>query len=184
VPAGRTPRLRTGGSVRPVTAVSRTGTSGPAPGDERGPVQRDGIAVPGLTVADVTRQLTWRVLGPLKGRAKSVLDWAGLRGEPPKTFRDAGKAYFVTGGAVAHRVRRVAAEGARLPLNRELIAELSLAAAPGEDPVIRDRCAHLLGVRPIGRARPVTDAAHAADPHAERSDSSPDARQGRPTPPG
>ena len=82
------------------------------PGDERGPVQRDGIAVPGLTVADVTRQLTWRVLGPLKGRAKSVLDWAGLRGEPPKTFRDAGKAYFVTGGAVAHRVRRVATEGA------------------------------------------------------------------------
>ena len=48
-----------------MTAVSRTGTSGPAPGDERGPIQRDGIAVPGLTIADVTRQLTWRVLGPL-----------------------------------------------------------------------------------------------------------------------
>ena len=167
-----------------MTPVSRAGTSGSVPGDERGPVQRDGVAVPGFTVADVTRQLTWRVLGPLKGRAKSVLDWAGLRGEPPKTFRDAGKAYFVTGGAVAHRVRRVAAEGARLPLNRELIAELSLAAAPGEDPVIRDRCAHLLGVRPIGRARSVTGAARAADPHAERSDSSPDARPDRPTPPG
>jgi len=30
-------------------------------------------------VPDVVGQLTWRVLGPLKGRAKSVLDWAGLR---------------------------------------------------------------------------------------------------------
>ena len=167
-----------------MTPVSRAGTSGPVPGDERGAVQRDGVALPGLTVADVTRQLTWRVLGPLKGRAKSVLDWAGLRGEPPKTFRDAGRAYFVTGRAVALRVRRVAAEGARLPLDRELIAELSRAAAPGEDPVVRDRCAHLLGVRPIGRARPVTGAAHDADPHAERSDSSPDARPDRPTPPG
>ena len=167
-----------------MTPVSRTGTSGPVPGDERGAVRRDGVALPGLTVADVTRQLTWRVLGPLKGRAKSVLDWAGLRGEPPKTFRDAGRAYFVTGRAVALRVRRVAAEGARLPLNRELIAELSRAAAPGEDPVVRDRCAHLLGVRSIGSARPVTGAAHAADPHAERSGSSPDARQDRPTPPG
>ena len=167
-----------------MTPVSRAGTSGPVPGDERGAVQRDGVALPGLTVADVTRQLTWRVLGPLKGRAKSVLDWAGLRGEPPKTFRDAGRAYFVTGRAVALRVRRVAAEGARLPLNRELIAELSRAAAPGEDPVVRDRCAHLLGVRPIGRARPVTGAAHAAHPHAEHSDSSPDARPDRSTPPG
>ena len=142
-----------------MTPVSRAGTSGP--------VERDGVALPGLTVADVTRQLTWRVLGPLKGRAKSVLDWAGLRGEPPKTFRDAGRAYFVTGRAVALRVRRVAAEGARLPLDRELIAELSRAAAPGEDPVVRDRCAHLLGVRPISRARPVTAAADVADPHAD-----------------
>ena len=59
-----------------------------------GLTERDGTPVPGLTVPDVARQLTWRVLGPLKGRAKSVLDWAGLRGEPPKTLHDAGRTYF------------------------------------------------------------------------------------------
>jgi len=94
-------------------------------GEDGRVTERDGTPVPGLTVPDVTRQLTWRVLGPLKGRAKSVLDWAGLRGEPPKTFQEAGRTYFVTGRTVAHRVRRVAAEGARLALSQELIAELS-----------------------------------------------------------
>ena len=116
--------------------------------------ERDGTPVPGLTVPDVTRQLTWRVLGPLKGRAKSVLDWAGLRGEPPKTFQEAGRTYFVTGRTVAHRVQRVATEGARLPLGQELIAELSRPAAPGEDPVTQRRCAHLLGINPPRPAPP------------------------------
>ena len=113
-----------------------------------------------------------------------MLDWAGLRGEPPKTFRDAGRAYFVTGRAVALRVRRVAAEGARIPLNAELIAELSRRAAPGENPVMRRRCAHLLGINPPRTAPPVTVAAHVADPPAAHSGSSPGARPDRPPPPG
>ena len=145
--------------------------------------ERDGTPVPGLTVTDVARQLTWRVLGPLKGRAKSVLDWAGLRGEPPKTLDEAGRTYFVTGRAVAYRVRRVAAEGARIPLNAELIAELSRRAAPGENPVMRRRCAHLLGINPPRTAPPVTVAAHVADPPAAHSGSSPGARPDRPAPP-
>ena len=136
-----------------------------------------------MAVPDVTRQLTWRMLGPLKGRAKSVLDWAGLRGEPPKTFQEAGRTYFVTGRAVAYRVRRVAAEGARIPLNAELIAELSRGAAPGEDPVMRRRCAHLLGINPPRAAPPVTADAHVADPPAAHIDSSPGARPDRPAPP-
>jgi hypothetical protein len=144
--------------------------------------ERDGTPVPGLTVPDVTRQLTWRVLGPLKGRAKSVLDWAGLRAEPPKTFQEAGRTYFVTGRTVAHRVQRVAAEGARLPLSQQLIAELSRPAAPGEDPIMRRRCAHLLGVPP-GTASPVTADDHVADPPAAHIGSSPDARPDPPTPP-
>jgi len=145
--------------------------------------ERDGTPVPGLTVPDVTRQLTWRVLGPLKGRAKSVLDWAGLRGEPPKTFHEAGRTYFVTGGTVAHRVQRVAAEGARLPLNDELIAELTRPTAPDEDPIMRQRCAHLLGIDPPRTAPPVTADAHVADPPAARTGSSPGARPDPPTPP-
>ena len=140
-----------------------------------GLTERDCTPVPGLTVPDVARQLTWRVLGPLKGRAKSVLDWAGLRGEPPKTFHDAGRTYFVTGPAVARRVRRVAAQGARLPLSDELLAELTRPAAPGEDPVMRRRCAHLLGINPPRPAAPVTADAHAADAHAAHNRSSPGA---------
>jgi hypothetical protein len=72
-----------------------------------------------------------------------VLDWAGLRGEPPTTIHEADRTYFVTGRTVAHRARRVAADGARIPLNDELIAELTLPTAPGEDPIMRQRCAHL-----------------------------------------
>ena len=145
--------------------------------------ERDGTPVPGLTVPDVTRQLTWRVLGLLKGRAKSVLDWAGLRGEPPQTFHEAGTTYFVTGRTVAHRVQRVAAEGARLPLNDELIAELGRPTAPDEDPVMQRRCAHLLGINPPRTARPVTADAHVADPPAARIDSSPGAPSDPPAPP-
>jgi hypothetical protein len=145
--------------------------------------ERDGTPVHGLTVTDVTRQLTWRVLGPLKGRAKSVLDWAGLRGEPPKTFQEASTTYFDTGRTVAHRVQRVAAEGARIPLTQELIAELSRPAAPDEHPVMRQRCAHLLGINPPRTAPPVTAAAHVADPPAAHIDSSPGAQPDPSTPP-
>ena len=87
-----------------------------------------------------------------------MLDWTGLRGEPPQTFHEAGRTYFVTGRTVAHRVQRVAAEGARLPLTAELLAELSRPAAPGEDPITRQRCAHLLGINPPRTAPPVTAA--------------------------
>ena len=112
-----------------------------------------------------------------------MLDWAGLRGEPPQTFHQAGRTYFVTGRTVAHRFQRVAAEGARLPLTQELIAELSRPAAPGEDPVMQRRCAHLLGINPPRTAPPVTADAHVADPPAARIDSSPGAPPDPPTPP-
>src|SRR5664279_4732685 len=152
-PAGPTPPAATSdNAMRGRRGPCYRGPGGHHPTSTRGEdgrvTERDGTPVPGLTVPDVTRQLTWRVLGPLKGRAKSVLEWAGLRGEPPKTFQDAGRTYFVTGGTVAHRVQRVAAEGARLPLNDELIAELTRPTAPDEDPIMRQRCAHLLGIDP------------------------------------
>ncbi|HZM66597.1 MAG TPA: DUF433 domain-containing protein, partial [Nakamurella sp.] len=70
---------------------------------------RNGPPLPGLTVRELVSQLTWRVLVPLKGRAKSVLDWAGLRGEPPATIEAVARRYFVTPQAVKHRIRRVAA---------------------------------------------------------------------------
>ena len=112
-----------------------------------------------------------------------MLDWAGLRGEPPQTFHEAGRTYFVTGRTVAHRVQRVAAEGARLPLSQELIAELTRPTAPDEDPIMRQRCAHLLGIDPPRTAPPVTAAAHVADPAAAHIDSSPGAPPDQPAPP-
>ena len=110
------------------------------------PLRRDGTPVPGLTAPEVVGQLTWRVLGPLKGRAKSVLDWAGLRELPPGTQREVARRYFVTQRAVGQRVQRVAAEGARLQLSDALLEELSRPDLPGENPTVRRRCAYLLGV--------------------------------------
>jgi len=110
------------------------------------PAERDGTPVPGLTVQDVVRQLTWRVLGPLKGRAKSVLDWAGLGEQPPATQQEVARRYFVTQRAVGQRVQRVAAQGARLPLSDVLLEALTRPDRPGENPTVRWRCAYLLGM--------------------------------------
>ena len=114
---------------------------------------RSDTPVPGLTLHEVVSQLAWRVLGPLKGRAKSVLDWAGLRGEPPAAIEDVARRYFVTPSAVKHRIGRVAAEGAQLPLTDDLLAELVRAPLPGENPVTHRRCLQLLGVGPANAVR-------------------------------
>ena len=107
---------------------------------------RSGTPLPGLTVHELVSQLTWRVLGPLKGRAKSVLDWVGLRGEPPAAIEVVARRYFVTPNAVKHRIRRVAAAGAQLPLTDNLVAELVGPPLSGENSVTHRRCIHLLGV--------------------------------------
>ena len=107
---------------------------------------RNGPPLPGLTVHELVSQLTWRVLGPLKGRAKSVLDWAGLRGEPPATIEDVARQYFVTPKAVQHRLGRVAAAGAELPLSDTLLAELVGPPPIGVNPLTHRRCVHLLGI--------------------------------------
>jgi len=95
-----------------------------------------------------------------------VLDWTGLRGEPPETFHEAWQNVLrhrphrrPPRPAGRHRRRRrVATEGARIPLNDELIAELTRPTGLGEDPITRQRCAHLLGINPPRTAPPVTAA--------------------------
>ena len=114
----------------------------PATGDV---VIRDGVPLPGTTVPDVVSQLIWRVLGPLKGRAKSVLDWAGLGPAPPAILREIGARYGVSGPAVGQRIQRVAAAGSRLPLTAALENEVSRRSAPEENHVLRCRWALLLG---------------------------------------
>jgi hypothetical protein len=47
------------------------------------------------------------VLGPLTGRSRSVLDWAGLGAHPPETAVQVASRHGVTGRAVDQRVARV-----------------------------------------------------------------------------
>ena len=107
---------------------------------------RSGTPLPGLTIHELVSQLAWRVLGPLKGRAKSVLDWAGLRGEPPAMIEAVARRYFVTPQTVKQRIARVAAAGAQLPLTDNLLAEVAGPPRPGENPLTHRRCVHLLGI--------------------------------------
>jgi hypothetical protein len=106
---------------------------------------RDAAPLPGKTVPEVVSQLIWRVLGPLKGRAKSVLDWAGLGQAPPAVLREIGARYGVSGEAVGQRIQRVAAAGVRLPLPATLEHEVIRPSRPGEDHLLRTRWALLLG---------------------------------------
>ena len=88
-------------------------------------VTRDAAPLPGKTVPEVVSQLIWRVLGPLKERAKSVSDWAGLGQAPPAVLRKIGARYGVSGEAVGQRIQRVAAAGVRLPLPANLDHEVT-----------------------------------------------------------
>lgn len=86
---------------------------------------RDGLPLPGRTVQDVVYQLCYRVLGPYKNRARSVLQWAGLAGEPPGTLRETVAKSGTTDRAIGQGVQRVAAAGARLPLDAGLEREVT-----------------------------------------------------------
>ena len=116
----------------------------PPPGDGVA-VTRDAAPLPGKTVPEVVSQLIWRVLGPLKGRAKSVLDWAGLGQAPPAVLREIGVRYGVSGEAVGQRIQRVAAAGVRLPLPANLEHEVTRPSRPVENHLLRTRWALLLG---------------------------------------
>ena len=106
---------------------------------------RDGLPLPGRTVPDVVSQLCYRVLGPYKNRARSVLHWAGLAGEPPGTLRETAAKFGTTDRAIGQRVQRVAAAGARLPLDPDLENEVTRPSKPGENHLARRRWARLLG---------------------------------------
>jgi hypothetical protein len=109
---------------------------------------RDGLPLPGRTVPDVVSQLCFRVLGPFDNRARSVLDWAGLGGGPPGSLAQTAGRFSVTDRAIAHRIRRVAAVGARLPLDADLEREVTRPSPPGGGQLARARWAQLLGRTP------------------------------------
>lgn len=95
---------------------------------------------------EVVSQLAYRVLGPYKNRARSVIDWAGLQDHPPRLQREVADDYQVTQRAIGQRIQRVAAAGRRLPLTADIIEDL-LRPDAADDPEVRRRCAILLGMR-------------------------------------
>ena len=117
-------------SVAPRTVLDVDGQAG---GDGR-----TGTPVPGRTVPEVVSQLAWRVLGPYKDRARSVLDWAGLTGQPAGTLTEVARRYGVTSRAVGQRVQRVGRAGAALPLHPRVQRELTRPARNGDDDLTRN----------------------------------------------
>ena len=108
-------------------------------------VKRDGVPLPGRTVPQVVSQLCWRVEGPFKGRARSVVAWASLDGAPTVARREIAEQFGVTPPAIGQRIKRVAAAGSRLPLEPDLELEVSRPSLRGEDHRARSRWAELLG---------------------------------------
>lgn len=119
--------------------------------------ERDGIPLPGRTVPDVVSQLAFRVLGPYKNRARSILSWTGLPDQSPPLQREVAARYGVTPRAIGQRIQRVTAAGRRLPLTPAIQDDLYRPDRT-DDPEVRGRCALLLGFD--GRHRsPHTDRA-------------------------
>lgn len=130
----------------PDRSVHQPAAGQPRNGVQQPPlVKRDGVPLPGRTVPQVVSQLCWRVEGPFKGRARSVVAWASLDGAPPVTKREIAEQFGVTPPAIGQRIERVAAAGSRLPLDPDLEAEVSRQSLPGEDHRARSRWAELLG---------------------------------------
>jgi len=103
-----------------------------------------GAPLPGRTVPEVVSQLCYRVLGPYKNRARSVIEWAGVFGPSAET-KDVAAKYGVTTPAIGQRVQRVAAAGALLPLDPHLELDIIRPSRPDEDHRARERWARLLG---------------------------------------
>jgi hypothetical protein len=95
-------------------------------------------------VPEVVSQLAYRVLGPYKNRARSVMEWTGVFGPTVET-KDVASKYGVTAPAIGQRVQRVAAAEALLPLDPHLELEIIRPSRPDEDQRARERWARLLG---------------------------------------
>ena len=93
---------------------------------------------------NVVSQLCYRVLGPYKSRASSVLDWARLAGEPPGLLRETAERSGTTDRAIGQRIQRVEAAGAGLPLKPGLEHEVTRPSLSGKNDLARKRRARLL----------------------------------------
>lgn len=109
-------------------------------------MHRDGLPLPGLTLPVVLSQLTYRVLGPERGRAKSVLDYLGLLG-PADRVEVIAERHNVSRKSLRIRVVKVMAAGARLPLSSAILEEATRPLDLGIDDIkARRRQIEILGL--------------------------------------
>ncbi len=109
-------------------------------------VARDGLPVPGGTTQQCLSLIIWRALGPLKGRAQSVLDWAGMTGRGAGPCSVVAARHGVGIHAIYYRVGKVAEVGRRTPLPDHVAQQATAPSGPGEDHRARSRQARLLGL--------------------------------------
>lgn len=120
-----------------------TGAVGRSDGTDR---PRRGRPVSGLSAHDVVSQIAWRALGPVGGRARVVLDWAGLAGRPATRQMDVAARHQVNPSTLRSWVRQVTADGQTVPLLPDIAAAVGRASLPAEDHLARTRQAALLGL--------------------------------------
>lgn len=111
---------------------------------------RGGLPVPALTAAQAVSQVAWRALGPLRGRARSVLDWAGLAACPAGSTTDVAARHGISASTLRDRIRRVTQVGRDVPLRSAVELELTGSSTRGQDHLARRRQAALLGLTTPG----------------------------------
>ena len=106
---------------------------------------RDGIQVPGTTTPMVVTGLIWRTYGSVRPhRAQSVLDWAGLLGQPAGALQDIATRHAVTVPTIRNRIQHVRCRGQTIPLSPLVLRDTERVSYQGEDHLSRQRCASLL----------------------------------------
>jgi hypothetical protein len=106
---------------------------------------RTGIPVPGQTAIAVVTQLVWRTFGPDRpDRAESVLDWAGLLGNPAQSTAIVANRHHIAAATLTHRIRQIGNRGAQTPLSPLQLRDATRPSQPTEDHLSRQRTARLL----------------------------------------
>jgi hypothetical protein len=95
------------------------------------------------------------VSGPLRTeRARTLLDYHGVGGEPAGTVAQVAARHAVSGRTLSYWVAALRAAGSRLPLSAELITQMTRRSAEGEDHLGRVRTSKTFGVPSPARPSP------------------------------
>jgi hypothetical protein len=135
---------------------------------------RDGVPLPARTVSQLVSLLAYRVFGPLSTvRARAMLEYHGLSGDPAGSREDIATRYRVSSHTISAWSATLRVAGRRQPLTVELAADMTRRSTPTEDHLGRVRIATTFGLPPPAPphrpSRPVVSLAdHAAAATAGR----------------